>query len=114
GLSLVVRGVVARGLGEPAHARDLLSDALGFGQKTGHPLLIGMAGTIRGLVQLELGDPVAALADASTAYEVVAPHDVLPAAQVGPRVLRALAWQACGTPAPALAELAEIAAAYAE
>src|SRR5207244_4070139 len=27
GLSLVVRGVVARGLGEPAHARDLLSDA---------------------------------------------------------------------------------------
>src|SRR6185503_10380614 len=50
GLSLVVRGVVARGLAEPIHAYDLLSDAAECGEKTGHPLLIGMARTIRGFV----------------------------------------------------------------
>jgi hypothetical protein len=60
GFSLVVRGVVARGLGEPSHALDLLTDALRHGERTGHPLLIGMARTIRGFVSLDRGD----LADA--------------------------------------------------
>src|SRR5918998_6417835 len=48
GLALVVRGAVARGLGEPEHAADLLTDALSFAQRSGHPLLLGMAGTLRG------------------------------------------------------------------
>ena len=51
GLALVVRGVVARELAEPAHAYDLLTDATEYGEKTGHPLLIGMSRTMRGLRQ---------------------------------------------------------------
>ena len=39
GFALVVRGVVARGLGEPEHALDLLTDALEYADRTGHPLL---------------------------------------------------------------------------
>ena len=56
GLALVVRGVVARGLGAAEHAADLLDDASGYGERTGHPLLISMARTMRGLVALEAGD----------------------------------------------------------
>ena len=64
GLALVVRGAVARGLGEPDHASDLLTDALAYAERTGHPLLLGMAGTMRGFVALERGDVEAAEADA--------------------------------------------------
>jgi class 3 adenylate cyclase/tetratricopeptide (TPR) repeat protein len=110
GLSLVVRGVIARGLAEPAHAIDLLSDALEYGESTGHPLLIGMAGTIRGFVRLDGGDPGAAEKDARTVLTVVEPHDVLESAQVGPRVLLALARLAAGDTEAALGSLAEVAA----
>src|SRR6266511_3172926 len=110
GLSLVVRGVIARGLAEPAHAVDLLTDALGYGESTGHPLLIGMAGTIRGLVRLDQGDPTEAEKDARKVLAVVEPHDVLEAAQVGPRVLLAMARLASGDTRSALASLAGVAA----
>jgi class 3 adenylate cyclase/ATP/maltotriose-dependent transcriptional regulator MalT len=110
GFALVVRGVVARGLGEPEHANDLLTDALGYGERTEHPLLIGMAGTIRGFVALDRGDPAAAEADARAVLSMTAPHNALDAAQVGPRVLLASARLAAGDPAAALPLLAPIAA----
>ena len=46
--ALVVRGVVARGLGEYEHAIDLLGEACRYSERTGHPLLLGIAHTIRG------------------------------------------------------------------
>jgi class 3 adenylate cyclase/tetratricopeptide (TPR) repeat protein len=110
GLSLVVRGVVARGLGEPAHARDLLTDALSCAERTGHPLLVAMAGTVRGFVHLELDDPAAAAADADRVLSRMASHSVLPAVRVGPRALRALADLAAGDTGRALGELSDIAA----
>jgi tetratricopeptide (TPR) repeat protein len=109
GLSLVVRGVVARGLGEPAQARALFTDALRCAQQTGHPLLIGLASTLRGFTYLGLGDAAAALDDAQRVLDADASRDALPAAHVGPRVLRALARQRLGDVAAALCELAEIA-----
>jgi tetratricopeptide (TPR) repeat protein len=109
GFALVVRGVVARGLGEPAHAMDLLSDACRLGEATGHPLLLGMAYTIRGFVALDLGDPVAAEADAHAVLAVVKPHDVVDAARVGPRVLLGCARLATGDTEAALRELGEVA-----
>ena len=111
GFALVVRGVVARGLGEPAHAVDLLSDACVYGDRTGHPLLIGVARSIRGFASLELGDAVAAEADAAAVLAVVKPHDVVEAATVGPRVLHGCARLAAGDTEAALAELAEVAQA---
>ena len=114
GLSLVVRGVVARGLGEPAHARDLLTDALSCAERTGHPLLVGMAGTVRGFVHLELDDPAAAAADADRVLSRMTSQSVLPAVRVGPRALRALADLAAGDTGTALAELSDIAADAAE
>ena len=111
GLSLVVRGVVARGLGEPAHAYDLLTDAADCADCSGHPLLIGMSRTIRGFVSLDRGDPGAAEADARGVLKFVEPHGVLEPAQVGPRVLLALARQAQGDTATALALLSAVAAA---
>jgi class 3 adenylate cyclase/tetratricopeptide (TPR) repeat protein len=114
GLSLVVRGVVARGLGEPAHARDLLNDALVCAERTGHPLLVGMAGTVRGFVHLELNDPAAAAADADRVLSRMASQSVLPAVRVGPRALRALADLAAGDTGRALGELSDIAADAAE
>ncbi|HEU4348212.1 MAG TPA: adenylate/guanylate cyclase domain-containing protein, partial [Actinoplanes sp.] len=59
GLALVVRGAIARGLGEWDHAADLLTDALEFAVRTGHPLLLGMAGIMRGFVALQRGDAAA-------------------------------------------------------
>jgi tetratricopeptide (TPR) repeat protein len=114
GLSLVVRGVVARGLGEPAHARDLLTDALTCAERTRHPLLVGMAGTVRGFVHLELSDPAAAAADADRVLSRMASQSVLPAVRVGPRALRALADLAAGDVDRALGELSDIAADAAE
>src|SRR5918998_4069055 len=56
GFALVVRGVVARGLAQPEHAADLLTDAMSYAERTSHPLLTGMAGTLRGFVALDMGD----------------------------------------------------------
>jgi class 3 adenylate cyclase/tetratricopeptide (TPR) repeat protein len=91
GFALLVRGTIARGLGEPEHAADLLTDSLQYCEKTGHPLLIGVARTLRGLVALDRGDPELAESEARAVLAVVEPHDTLPAAQVGPRVLLACA-----------------------
>ncbi|GAA2604554.1 hypothetical protein GCM10010399_39400 [Dactylosporangium fulvum] len=110
GLALVVRGVVARGLNELNHAYDLLSDATEYGEKTGHPLLIGMSRTIRGFVSLDRDDAVAAEADARAVLQVVETHDVLEAAKVGPRVLFGLARQAQGDLPAALEVLGCVAA----
>ncbi|HET6213209.1 MAG TPA: adenylate/guanylate cyclase domain-containing protein, partial [Micromonosporaceae bacterium] len=111
GFALVVRGVIARGLGESEHALDLLSDALGYADRTQHPLLIGMSRTIRGFVSIDRGDAEAAEADARAVLAVVAPHGVLDGAQVAPRVLLALARQAAGDPASAVRLLEPTAAA---
>jgi tetratricopeptide (TPR) repeat protein len=109
GLALVVRGAIARGLGSLEHASDLLTDALGYGERTGHPLLIGMARTIRGFVSLDRGDACAAEADARAVLTVVEPHNVFEPAQVGPRVLLGAARLAAGDPAAALRLLAPVA-----
>lgn len=109
GFALVVRGTVARGLGEPDHAVDLLTDALRYCEMTGHPLLIGLARTLRGLTALDRGDPDLAEAEARAVLAVVEPHDILPAAQVGPRVLLACARLAHDDPATAAQLLAPIA-----
>jgi tetratricopeptide (TPR) repeat protein len=114
GLSLVVRGVIASGLGEPAHARDLLSDALDCAQRTSHPLLFGLGGTLRGFAHLQLREVAEAEADAERVLEAMAPHDVLPAARVGPRTLRAQARLVAGDVEFALTELGELAAAATE
>ncbi|WP_433612950.1 adenylate/guanylate cyclase domain-containing protein [Dactylosporangium sp. CA-139114] len=110
GLALVVRGVVARELSEPAHAYDLLSDATEWGEKTGHPLLLGMSRTMRGFVSLDRGDAVAAEADARAVLRVVETHDVLEPATVGPRVLFGLARLAQGDLPTALETLGCVAA----
>jgi class 3 adenylate cyclase/tetratricopeptide (TPR) repeat protein len=107
--ALVVRGVVARGLGESDHAMDLLSDACRFGERTGHPLLLGIAYTIRGFVALDIGDVAAAEADAHAVFAVVKPHDVGEAARVGPRVLLGLVRLAQGDVEGALCELSDVA-----
>ncbi len=109
GLALVVRAAVARGLGSLEHANDLLTEALEYGQRTGHPLLIGMAGTIRGFVSLEQGDSRAAAADAALVSAVVETHRALAPAQVGPRVLLAAARLSAGAPRAALELLEPVA-----
>jgi tetratricopeptide (TPR) repeat protein len=109
GLALVTRGAIARGLGELDHAADLLTDALSYADKTGHPLLLGMAGTMRGFVNLQLGDVAAAERDARRVLRAVEPHNPMAPAQVGPRVLLAEAQLLAGDPATAVALLAPIA-----
>ncbi|MGA5303268.1 adenylate/guanylate cyclase domain-containing protein [Nucisporomicrobium flavum] len=109
GLALVVRGVIARGVGEFDHAHDLLTDALGYADRTGHPLLLGMAGTLRGFVALQRGDGEAAEDDARRVMTSVEPHNPLAPAQVGPRVLLAEARMRAGDPGTAVGLLAPIA-----
>ncbi|GAB1643524.1 adenylate/guanylate cyclase domain-containing protein [Krasilnikovia sp. MM14-A1259] len=109
GLALVVRGAIARGLGEPEHATDLLTDALGYAHRTGHPLLLGMALTLRGFVALQRGDVASAEADAHRVMAAVEPHNPLAPAQVGPRVLLAEARLRSGDAATAVGLLAPIA-----
>jgi class 3 adenylate cyclase/tetratricopeptide (TPR) repeat protein len=109
GLALVVRGAIARGLGEPDHAVDLLTDALDYADRTGHPLLLGMAGTMRGFCYLQRGDVAAAEADARRVMTAVEPHNPLAPAQVGPRVLLAEARVRSGDAATAVGLLAPIA-----
>jgi tetratricopeptide (TPR) repeat protein len=102
---------VARGLGEPEHAGDLLTDALGYAEGTSHPLLTGLAGTLRGFVALESGDVAAAERDARAVLDAVEPHNPLAPVQVGPRVLLATARLSAGDAATALSLLEPIAAA---
>ncbi|HWB36971.1 MAG TPA: tetratricopeptide repeat protein, partial [Rugosimonospora sp.] len=109
GFALVARGAVARGLGSYEHAFDLLTDALAYGERAGHPLLIGMAGTIRGFVRLEVGDPDGARADAEHVADVVETHRALDPAQVGPRVLQGAARLAAGEPERAIELLRPVA-----
>jgi class 3 adenylate cyclase/tetratricopeptide (TPR) repeat protein len=111
GLALVVRGVIARGLGHPDPALELLSDALGYGERTGHPLLIGVARTIRGMVALHAGDVAAAEADARAALATVRPNGGAEGAEVGPRVLLGAARLAAGQAEAAVDLLAPVAAA---
>jgi tetratricopeptide (TPR) repeat protein len=109
GLAMVVRGAIARGLGEFDHAFDLLTDALGYADRTGHPLLLGMAGTLRGFVDLQRGDLELAEADARRVMAAVEPHNPLAPAQVGPRVLLAEARLRAGDATTAIGLLAPIA-----
>ncbi|GIE87431.1 adenylate/guanylate cyclase domain-containing protein [Actinoplanes regularis] len=109
GLAMVVRGAIARGLGEFDHAADLLDDALWFAERTGHPLLLGMAGTLHGFVALKQGDLDRAEADARRVMLAVEPHNALAPAQVGPRVLLAEARIRAGDAATAIGLLAPIA-----
>jgi class 3 adenylate cyclase/tetratricopeptide (TPR) repeat protein len=109
GLALVVRGAIARGLGELDHASDLLTDALGYAERTGHPLLLGMAGTLHGFVALQRGDLATAEADAQRVMIAVEPHNPLAPAQVGPRVLLAEARTRAGDARTAIGLLAPIA-----
>ncbi|BCY15353.1 adenylate/guanylate cyclase domain-containing protein [Actinoplanes sp. L3-i22] len=109
GLAMVVRGAIARGLGEFDHALDLLGDALWFADRTGHPLLLGMAGTLHGFVAMQLGDLTTAEADARRVMTAVEPHNALAPAQVGPRVLLAEARSRAGDAATAIGLLAPIA-----
>ncbi|MFG2110539.1 adenylate/guanylate cyclase domain-containing protein [Micromonospora chersina] len=113
GFALVVRGVVARGLGEPEHAADLLTDALAYADRTAHPLLTGMAGTLRGFVALDMGDAGTAEREARSVLTSVEPHNPQAPAQVGPRVLLAMARLAAGDPATAVGLLAPVATAAA-
>jgi class 3 adenylate cyclase/tetratricopeptide (TPR) repeat protein len=112
GFALVVRGIIARGLAEPDHALDLLSEALEYGDRTSHPLLVGMSRTIRGFVHLDRGESAAAEADAYAVLAAVEPHHVLEAAHVGPLVLLGLARLAVGDTEAALRHLEPVAAAY--
>ncbi|SCL62107.1 Tetratricopeptide repeat-containing protein [Micromonospora citrea] len=109
GFALVVRGVVARGLGEPEHAADLLTDALWHAHRTSHPLLTGMAGTLRGFVALDMGDYDTAERAARSVLTAVEPHNPQAPAQVAPRVLLATARLAAGDSATAVGLLAPVA-----
>ncbi|MEW2384993.1 adenylate/guanylate cyclase domain-containing protein [Micromonospora sp. NPDC047707] len=111
GFALVVRGVIARSLGEPEHAADLLTDALGFANRTSHPLLTGMAGTLRGFVALDMGAHDLAERDARAVLTAVEPHNPQAPAQVAPRVLLATARLAAGDPGTAVGLLAPVATA---
>ncbi|MFG1652916.1 adenylate/guanylate cyclase domain-containing protein [Micromonospora sp. NPDC049275] len=113
GFALVVRAVVARGLGEPEHAADLLTDALVYAEQTSHPLLTGMAGTLRGFVALDMGDHETAERAARAVLTTVEPHNPQAPAQVAPRVLLATARLAAGDPATAVGLLAPVATAAA-
>ncbi|MGV9805432.1 adenylate/guanylate cyclase domain-containing protein [Micromonospora chersina] len=113
GFALVVRGVVARGLGMPEHAADLLTDALAYADRTAHPLLTGMAGTLRGFVALDMGDAGTAEREARSVLTTVEPHNPQAPAQVGPRVLLAMARLAAGDSATAVGLLAPVATAAA-
>jgi len=111
GFALVVRGAVARGLGEPEHATDLLTDALGHARRTSHPLLTGLAGTLRGLVALERGDAAAAARDAEAVLAAVESQTPLVLVQLGPQLLLAASRLAEGNASEAVRLLDPIVAA---
>ena len=68
-----------------------------------------MAGTIRGFVALDRGDPAVAELDARAVLAVVEPHNVLEPAEVGPRVLLGAARLAAGDTVGALRILEPVA-----
>jgi class 3 adenylate cyclase/tetratricopeptide (TPR) repeat protein len=109
GVALVVRGIVARGQGENDLAIELLTEACGHGERTGHPLLLSLASTIRGFAYLDAGVPAAAEADAHAVFAAIKLHDAMEAARVGPRVLFGCARLALGDIDAALAALGEVA-----
>ncbi|NUO55562.1 MAG: adenylate/guanylate cyclase domain-containing protein, partial [Hamadaea sp.] len=111
GFALVVRGVIARELNELGHAADLLSDALEYGERVNHPLLLGMAGSIRGFISLEQGDPEGAERDARRVLTLTRAHGVLESAQVGPKALLGAAHLAAGRVREALDVLRPLAEA---
>ncbi|HZM81148.1 MAG TPA: hypothetical protein VFC19_35940, partial [Candidatus Limnocylindrales bacterium] len=78
--------------------------------KVAHPLLVGMAGTVRGLVALDRGDPEAAELDARSVLTMVSPYGVLDPARIGPRSLLAAARLASGDAPMAVRLLAPVAA----
>ncbi|MBN1170780.1 MAG: AAA family ATPase [Micromonosporaceae bacterium] len=110
GLSLVVRGVAARGIAEHQHAYDLLSDAMECADRTRHPLLVGLARTMRGFASLDLGNPEAAEQDASAALAIVEPTDMFDATRVGPLTLMSMAKRARGDLESALSLLEPVVA----
>ncbi|MBX6750640.1 MAG: tetratricopeptide repeat protein, partial [Micromonosporaceae bacterium] len=83
--ALVVRGVVARERGE--EALPLFDAACQYGERSAHPLLLGIAHTVRGFTALAAGDTAAAERDARRVLAIMRPYGVADAARVGPRVL---------------------------
>jgi len=110
GFALVVRGAIARALSQTDDAMELFTEALGYGNRLAHPLLFGLAGTLRGFVALERGDVAAAERDAREVLTKVEPHNPLAAAQVGPRLLLATVRLRDGDTSTAIGLLAPIAA----
>ncbi len=111
GLALIVRAVIARGRGTTDHAADLLEDADAYCARTGHPLLINVARTLRGVVALEAGDPAMARAQAEAVLAAAQAHGMLEPTQIGARVLLARAHLATGDHGEARALLGPIVAA---
>lgn len=105
-LTLMVRGAIARGQGDPRRAVDFLDSAEAHGTRAGHWLMAGLARTMRGYCHLELGDAAAAEQDAHATLEYA--HDMSEAAQVGPRALLAAALRAQGDLDGALKILEEV------
>jgi Adenylate and Guanylate cyclase catalytic domain. len=83
--ALVVRGVVARERGE--ESMPLFDAACQYGERSAHPLLLGIAHTVRGFTALAAGDVAAAERDARRVLAIMRPYGVADAARVGPRVL---------------------------
>lgn len=108
GLSRIATAMAARGAGDVGRAIEALTEAEQLGQKVGHPLLMGIARTIRGFCQLDRDDPDAAERDARATLDLVEPYGVLDAARVGPRVLLAEACRARGDVPAALRLLDEV------
>jgi class 3 adenylate cyclase/tetratricopeptide (TPR) repeat protein len=108
GLARIAGAMAARGAGRTDTAVDRLTEAERFGEKVGHPLLIGMARTIRGFCQLDRGDPEAAERDARATLDLVEPYGVLDAARVGPIVLLAESYRLRGDLDRALRLLTEV------
>lgn len=111
GFARIAAATVARGGGDIDLAIDQLSEAEQFGEKVGHPLLIGMARTVRGFCHLDRDDPAAAERDARATLELVEPYGVLDTARVGPAVLLAESYRVRGDVPAALRLLDEVAEA---
>ncbi|GAA4916723.1 AAA ATPase-like protein [Stackebrandtia albiflava] len=112
GFTLVVRATIARELGEPEHALELLDEAQAFAEEAGHPLLNGMALTLRGHCLLGMGDAAGAEAAARRTLSLAVPHEVLEPVKVGPMSLLAEARLAQGDRTAALRWLADVSKAY--
>jgi hypothetical protein len=76
GFALVRAGRVASGPGGVWACGGPLDRSPGESEKVAHPLLVGMAGTVRGFVALDRGDPEAAELDARSVLTMVSPYGV--------------------------------------